>query len=67
MLETPSTLPISNVLSRQQEWDVLQRVVTSEPQEKLPESNLSALNLKLPPLTRTRLTVTLEDNLVLPG
>jgi len=41
--------------------------ITSEPQEKLPESSLNALNLKLPPLTRTRLTVTFEDNLVLPG
>ena len=40
---------------------------TSEPHEKLPVSSLSALNLKLPPLTRTRRTVTLEDNLVLPG
>ena len=40
---------------------------TSEPHEKLPESSLSALNLKLPPLTRTRRTVTFEDNLVLPG
>lgn len=40
---------------------------TSEPQEKLPESSLRALNLKLPPLTRTRRTVTFEDNLVLPG
>ena len=44
-----------------------QRRITSEPQEKLPESSLNALNLKLPPLTRTRLTVTFEDSLVLPG
>lgn len=41
--------------------------LTSEPQEKLPESSLKALNLKLPPRTRTRLTVTFEESLVLPG
>lgn len=41
--------------------------LTSEPHEKLPESRRRALNLKLPPLTRTRLTVTLLDSFVMAG
>jgi hypothetical protein len=38
---------------------------TSEPQEKLPASRRRALNLVLPPRTRTFLTATLLDSLVL--
>ena len=40
---------------------------TSEPQEKLPVSRRSALNLKFPPRQRTRRTVTLDDSFVLAG
>ena len=41
---------------------------TSDPQEKLPESSRKALNLRLPPRTRTGRVVTLVvDSLVLAG
>jgi hypothetical protein len=41
--------------------------LTSEPHEKLPASRRSARNLKAPPRTRTRRTVTLDDSLVMAG
>lgn len=44
-----------------------QQYLTSEPHEKLPLSKRRALNLKFPPRTLTRLTVTLEDSLVFAG
>ena len=45
-----------------------QLALTSDPHEKLPESKRRALNLKFPPLTRTRRTVlTLDVSFVLEG
>ena len=43
------------------------RATASEPHAKLPWSRRSARNLKLPPRTRTRRTVTAEESLVLAG
>ena len=61
--------PLSFRTSAEQENDFLSpnNRRTSEPQEKLPESRRRARNLEFPPLTRTRLTVTFEDSLVMAG
>ena len=47
---------------------LLSEMLTSDPQKKSPKADHRARNLKLPPLTRTRLAVlTLEASLVLVG